>query len=303
MTWTMRIIHHISINTTSEIRRELAALGVVVGQGLVSFDLDECHESWPRVRSWIRRRKAVDVVHTKFSSEEIAAAQWLELIPAWHHGYPQPDEEHFGYLRATYDLTDYCTSCGIGAKQRAPFLIRTEPKWGRRGVLQLNWVFDEFFVTPDVWEGVFKPYGIDRRAVLSSRGAELSTVVQLVPKAPEVAVETDDLTGQRCATCGRIKYLPVTRGPFPALVSEPSAKMTKTKQYFGSGASAHRRVIISQDVARALAEMKIRGASMRPVATPHQNIQSAGLTSKPRSGERLSPPCAGTARPGRRPSR
>jgi len=36
----MRTIHHISVNTTPEIRRELAALGVVVGNGLVSFDVD-----------------------------------------------------------------------------------------------------------------------------------------------------------------------------------------------------------------------------------------------------------------------
>lgn len=35
------------------------------------------------------------------------------ISPSWncHHGYPQPDEEHFGYLQATYDPTNYCKHC------------------------------------------------------------------------------------------------------------------------------------------------------------------------------------------------
>ena len=104
--------------------------------------------------------------------------------------------------------------------------MKAEPKWGRRGVLQLNWVFDEYFATPEVWASFFEPHGIECRPVMNTRGA----------------------------------------APFPALRSEPSATMVKTKEYFGSGASAHKRVLISQAVARALIDHKVRGVSLRPVA-------------------------------------
>jgi hypothetical protein len=118
-------------------------------------DIDEASDAWPAVRDWLTRHRAVDFVTTKFSSSEIAEAAWLELQPEWHHGYPQPNEGEFGYRRATYDSSDWCDECWMGLKQNAPFQMKGEPKWGRRGILQLNWVFDEYFVTPEVWSSVF----------------------------------------------------------------------------------------------------------------------------------------------------
>jgi hypothetical protein len=264
----MQIIHRISIASSPEIRSELAAMGVVVGaSGLVTFEVDESHEAWPELQSWIVRRNAVDIVSTKFSKPELANARWLSLEPSWHHGYPQPDEDRFGYREATCDVAEFCTQCGIGLKQKAPFRMRAEPKWGRNGILQLHWVFDEFFVTPEVWSSVFHPNGVGCQPVLDLKGSELKTVVQLVIQ-DEVGVVVEGLATERCARCGRLKSLPVTRGAFPPLANEPSVRMAKTQEYFGSGASAHRGVLISQEVARALAAEKLRGASVRPVA-PH----------------------------------
>lgn len=246
---------------------------IFVGKGdsvvsrLVTFELDESHEAWPNVRDWIVRRRALDIISTKFSTAEIAEAKWLNLEANWHHGYPQPNEGEFGYREATYDLTHYCEKCGIGMKQKAPFQMKGEPRWGKRSILQLNWVFDEYFVAPDIWVSVFKPHGIECRPVTDTKDTELKTVVQLVAHE-EVGIATDGLLTDEaaCSVCGRRKYLPVTRGPFPALMSEPSAAMVKTKEYFGSGASAHRGVLISQTIARALIAEGVRGASFRPVA-------------------------------------
>jgi hypothetical protein len=263
---TMQVLHRISISATPEIRAELAHMAIVVGaNGLVTFEVDESHESWPKVQRWISMRRAVDIVSTKFSKQEIAAAQWLELMPSWHHGYPQPKEDVFGYLDATYDLSGYCQKCGTGARQKAAFQMKAEPKWGTNGILQLNWIFDEFFVTPEVWSKVFEPYGIGRRHVLSIRESELKTVVQLVVNK-EVDIVTDGLQKETCGRCGRNKYAPITRGPFPRLASKPVGPMVKTRQYFGSGASANKRVLISQEIARALTRENVRGASLRPIA-------------------------------------
>ena len=74
---------------------------------------------------------------------------------AGQFGYPQP-EDGFGYREATYDLSNYCPTCGMGAVQRAPFRMRSEPKQSRSQFLQLNWVFDEIFVRDVVIEVLAK---------------------------------------------------------------------------------------------------------------------------------------------------
>ena len=262
----MRILHRVSVSSSREASAELAALGIEVRPtGFVSFEVDETHPRWPELRAWIARRGAPDVVTTTFSSDEVAAAPWLELVPDWHHGYPQPDEDSFGYLTATYDLRAYCETCGVGLRRIAPFQMKGEPKWGRRGILQLNWVFDEFFVIPRIWSAVFEPLGVGCRRVITPRGDQLETVVHLAVEN-EVEIATDGLEAEACGSCSRTRYLPVTRGPFPALASEPAGAMVKTRQWFGSGASAHRRVLAAQPIRRALDAEKVRGASFRPVA-------------------------------------
>jgi hypothetical protein len=227
--------------------------------------------------------EAGDFISTKFSKKELAEAQWLELVPDWHHGYPQPNEEAFGYREATYELTGFCERCGIGMKQRAPFQLKAEPKWGRNGILQLNWVFDEYFVTPQAWRTLFKPRGIACRPVLNTKGVELETVVQLRIEE-EVGIVTEGLAREQCPSCGRMRYLPVTRGPFPASTSEPTRVMVKTREYFGSGAAAHQRVLVSRELAHALVVARVRGASLRPVgaaAGPSDVTRSAAEESTP----------------------
>ena len=261
----MQIIHRISLASSGEIREELARLGVVVADhGFVSFEIDEADETWPGLRDWIPRRRAVDIARTKFSKKELGEARWLELVPSWHWGYPQPDEGEFGYRRATYDLAEWCPECGLGLRQKAPFQMKGEPKWGKKGILQLNWVFDEYFATPEVWSSAFEPHGVGRRSVLKNDGSELKTVVQLVIEE-EVGVVTSSLVAERCGKCSRTRYLPATRGRFPALIREPTRAIARTSEYFGSGAQASRRVMVSQDLARTLDAKGIRGASFRPV--------------------------------------
>lgn len=194
----MRIVHRISIAATPEVRAELAMLGVVVGtSGMVTFEVDESHEKWPDLKEWTLKRRAVDITRTHFSKKEVDEARWLVWVPDWHHGYPQPDDGASGYLDATYELADACAQCGIGLKQKAPFRMKAEPRWGRKGVLQLNWVFDEFFVRPDVWETIFKPRGVACRPVIDAKGAELKTVVQLVAEE-EVGVAVEGLSAETC---------------------------------------------------------------------------------------------------------
>lgn len=265
----MKIQHRVSLNSTPRVGAALAELGIVtsseneLASRMITFIVDEDQPNWPRIAQLIDRTGALDVVTTKFTRKEIDQAAHVQLEPTWHHGYPQPERD-FGYLSTTYDLSDYCAACGIGARQKSSFQMKGEPKWGRKSILQLNWVFDEFFVTPELWHAVFEPVGVECLPVLGKNGGELNTVVQLVV-TDEVEVEVSGLPAENCSTCGRVKYPPMSRGFFPAVMGEPTS-LARTSQYFGSGASAFRPVLARQEIARALSEGKVQGVSVRPVA-------------------------------------
>lgn len=272
----MVVVHRITLRATETQRQKLQMLGLKLPAGIalpgggdpyLAFDVEEDHPNWATLQRLFREWDTGDLVSTRFSKNEIKAATWLALVPDWHHGYPQPDEVTFGYRHATYDLSGWCDACGIGLKQNAPFQMKGEPKWGRRGILQLNWVFGEYFVRPEVWSSIFKPRGIACRAVTNKKGVELTTVVQLVVEE-EVGIVTDGLSPERCAKCGREKYLPFTRGFFPAPTTKPMGAIVKTRERFGSGAAANQCVLVSQELARALADAEVQGASFHPVAEP-----------------------------------
>lgn len=270
----MKIVHRISFRASDKQLQELKFLGVNVPPGallpgdsdpFVGFDVDEDHPNWGILSGLFEKWGVSDAVGTKFSKQEIRSARHSVLLPEWHHGYPQPDDLNFGYLQATYDLTNYCAECGTGLVQSAPFQMRGEPKWGRRGIMQLNWVFDEYFVTPEVWGGIFSPFGVEARPVNDVKGNTLKTVVQLV--IPEVVgIRDDGLAKEACPRCNRMKYSPEVRGFFPPLAEEPASAISKTIEYFGSGGSAHKAVVVSHALAMSMMDANLKGVSFRPVA-------------------------------------
>jgi len=256
----MQVIHRVTISTTPQIRKELAALGLAVGEGFVTFEVDESNPAWSEISTWISRSGAVHVVSTKFTTTEMNAASWFALAPTWHCGYPQPEDE---YLEVTYDLSAYCPSCGIGAVQRAPFRMKGEPRWGRNEILQLNWVFGEYFAKPALSTRVFQRIGVPSRGVLDADGANTLSSVQLVV-ANEVDVETAGLPFETCSRCHRPKFHPHARGFFPGVAGEDGERVARTKQWFGSGASAYQVVLATRVVVREL--KGVRGVTFKPSA-------------------------------------
>lgn len=259
----MKIKHHIGIDLSPETRRELVRLGFVLPLGIVGFEVDEGDERWPKVQQISRRVGAIDLVYTEWTRDEVATAAWLQLGAPGQFGYPLPEDD---YLEATYDLSDHCDLCGQGARQRAAFRMRGEPRWGRRGILQLNWVLGEFFVKPEIWKAIFDPIGVRARSVVDDRsGTELTTVVQLDPDTgPALSLlgsQYDD-----CRRCGRRKYHPHTRGCFPAFTSDPGSRsVVRSAEFFGHGASADRAILISQSVRAELDRLEVRGAKYCPM--------------------------------------
>lgn len=268
----MKYIHRISFRATHEQIAELHKLGMKLEpegevfdepEPMILFRLAEDHPHWPLIQAlMLEWGKKGDRVYTEFTQRELDSARWLEMS-AWQNGYPQPaDDEKFRDV--TYDLTACCNDCKLGKIQNAPFRIKGEPKWGRRGIMTLLWIHEEFFVPPAAWETIFKPFGITCRPVANRHGKLLDTVVQLVIEE-EVDMVTDGLDSTACATCGRRKYHGTGRGRFPPLIQEPKGALARTRQSFGSGWECIRATIISQELHRAIISHKLRGAEFVPV--------------------------------------
>lgn len=183
----------------------------------------------------------------------------------WQQGYPQPESVP-GFLAATYDLSAYCP-CGIGAIQKAPFRIARPPRWGRRSIMQLFWVHDEFFVTPALWSEVFRPFGIGKRPViLHQSGIELDSIVQLAIEA-DADANLNGVQSRACSfgQCSGRKYLPIESCGFPEPVETP-APLFRSRQFFGDG--AYRIVWVTMPLYARLMKAQARGARFDFCKTP-----------------------------------
>jgi hypothetical protein len=269
----MRIVHRVTVPSDRAKLDQLALLGVACSESasplvsVMSFDIDEAHSAWPQVRDLIRLWKAFDWPIAHFTKEERDNARHLAFGVTGHQGYPQPESD-FGYLSATYDLSQYCDECGSGAKQVRPFRLRGEPRWGKKHFFQLNWVFDELFTRPGVWEDVLRPLGIEANPVVSHRdSAPLSTVVQI--KVTDIATSALTLQGRStcsmCSRCGRGKWSPPSAGFFPSFEGDITSRICRTQETFGSGHNAHRHIIIDGAFYHAIRSNRLLGAEVEPM--------------------------------------
>jgi len=213
---------------------------------------------------------------------------WYHLLATGHFGYPQPED---AYASMVYDPSTYCDRCGIGGVQCNPFRFRSEPRARHSQFLQLNWVFDEFFVRPEVTIG-FKEAGITGvsfgRAIHHRTGQTLESIQQLtvlsvLPPVLEraglqmVTCKPDNEEGGPWHAggqpryppdypyCGRAKYHwpRVLRFCRESFVRVPD--VVKSFEWFGSGGSAARAILVSERVVDTIAKHRWRGVKCRLV--------------------------------------
>jgi hypothetical protein len=262
----LKIIHHISFHQKEVpafqrcgVEPELLEGGDLVH--LATADIAEDDPRWNEASQLVKKLKALDVPFTKFSDDELRSARHLAVLPNWHHGYPQPEGD-FDYLSATYDLSSYCRTCRIGAKQIRPFRMKKEPTWGKHSILQLNWVFDEYFVRPETWHSIFEQFGIGFRPVLHHKtGNQLQSIVQL-DITQTTDLKTENLALTQCSVCKRQKYPPTVTGFFPA-PSSTYLVLAKSRQYFGSGASAFQQIMVGHELYVKIKKAGMKGADFQ----------------------------------------
>jgi hypothetical protein len=268
----LQIFHHLGIKISQEEKRELVRLGIKLKVEqpmrsgiMVGFEISEDDPRWKKISWLVADPTVTDLVYTKFSQLELREAQILEMMATSHTGYPQP-LENFGFLSATYDLSNYCHTCGIGAHQVRPFRIKSVPSLKRR-IMQLNWVYDEFFVAHEVWQTVFRPFDIDSwPVILHGTGEEIDSLVQ-IRIHHQATVEPEGASNCSCSVCGRSKAVRSLRGFAPAPMSSP-ASIFKSKEYYGSGSLAVNLVYVCSSLYSEIKKSNLRGVQFYPCQVP-----------------------------------
>ena len=257
----------------------------------VYFEISASHPLWPQIRELATRHDAFCpvAVRVQYTKADIAGAAWLSIVATRHRGYPQPEDD---YQYQVYDPQGYCDRCGIHPTQKAPFRFKSEPT-GRDDFLQLNWAFDEFFVRPEVRE-LFDDAAVTGigygPCIHHSSGRPLESLFQLlIRNVLPPGLVTTDLNTVTCQPdneegpdrshggrlrypadypyCGRVKYQwpQLGQNTYATETFMDAADIVKSHEWFGSGGSASREVLVSQKVCSLIIDHKLRGLSFVPV--------------------------------------
>lgn len=202
------------------------------------YDLFLYKELKPFFNKW---EIGLDFLGEDFTKKEILSADYC-IIKSWNtFGYPMPDDD-FGYLYNTYETRDMCSKCGIGKVQKDDFRVKKVPKYPIWGI---GWVFDEFFVRTELYEKIFKPLGIECRSLRKYKDNSIfESYVQLVIPVIDEPLDLSLYDPQVCPKCGVTKYDPKIRGFYP-LQETPLPYIYKSKEFFGDGFSANRKIFVS----------------------------------------------------------
>lgn len=222
-------------------------------------------------------------VSTLYEKKDIENANWFIINPKPFQ-YPQP-ENNFNYLKATFELNNYCSVCGIGKIQNAPFRLKSVPKSSSNQFLGLHWVFDAIFVKPEVAQLFIQENikGISfTHPVLHKSNIEADTILQLHIKTTlekgfdpynsktitcKIKNEENCNHDENLNYCNRIKYHhPMIGGYlFDMHIFDPGFEIVQSHEYFGSGASASKLLIVSKRIKNLIENLKLKGLSFTPI--------------------------------------
>jgi hypothetical protein len=250
----MKIMYHIAQDWTDDKINIMNQYGHNPKKGYTAFQLEE--KDYFDLKKALNEWGVSGIRYPLFTKKELKESLLSAKNGSHEHGYPMPDLDG-SYLGLTYDLSDYCESCGIGKKQKDAFRLKDVPKKGKKRLFGIGWIFDECFVEKDLYREVFEPLGIKSREVLKyKKDIPFEDTVQLVLEETEEALNLGDNPIESCDKCGRWKYQPMPQGFYPKY-KNIIAPMFKSKDWFGTGAEARKRIFVTQELRDRLIEMKI----------------------------------------------
>jgi len=226
--------------------------GISVSNGFECFNIEE-NEQYFELKPLFDKWEVFDVQFVEFSKKEILDANYCIVSGCNSGGYPMPDND-FGYIDLTYDSKRYCNTCGFDKVQKDAFRLKAVPK---HKIFLLDWIYDELFVDRNVYSDIFQPLGIASREVKLYKGDKIiDSVVQLELMESEEALDLSGFKSQACPTCRKVKYEAQARGFFP-IHPNPRLPIYKSKEYFGDGAAANRKIFISAELRDKLLKEKL----------------------------------------------
>jgi hypothetical protein len=271
----MERVHRIFSNNDQIFKAALDRAGIahkceesIVGK-LVLLLISESDLHWPQVEKLLTAHDVFHAVEKRFTVAEVAAASWCTLGVTSHFGYPQPEGD-FGYRRTTYEPVG-CMQCGIGFIQAGPFRFRSTPTQRRSQMIQLNWVFDEFFVSAQARAHLEAAIitGIQFCSpVIHKSGQSVSGWFQMqVLNTLEPIIAVDSFVTETCPVCHNRKFHYPQTQALELLRKLPdfSADVIKTAEWFGSGGEAHKLVLVSRRFTQLVLERHWRGVSLEPI--------------------------------------
>jgi len=247
----------------------------------IEFYLYEDNPDFGLIRQEISKFLEPQVIGTEYEKADIKNAEWF-IASTGQYQYPQPEDE---YLGKTFDLVNYCSLCGIGQVQNAPFRLKTEPKQHNNQFWGLHWEYFAVFVRQETKSILEKEKikGIRfSKPVLNKENVEIDGFYQLhidtILNKGFDSYNTKTITcklnnEENCNTdinlkcCGRIKFHhPMIGGYlFDKTIFNPDFDIVQSNEYFGSGASANRIQIVSKRFKELVEKNKLKGLSFKPI--------------------------------------
>lgn len=250
------------------------------------------YEDEEHIEELIQKLSSFDFLHqigTVYEKIDIKNAEWFWATTG-EYQYPQPEDE-FGYLNASFNLINYCATCGIGKIQNNPFRLRSDPKQPKNQFWGLHWEHDSIFVRP-IAKRLIESENIEgvefKNAILDKKDLQIEDFDQLIIKneLPNGLI-TKNVKTVTCKFmneedkelseswrnskdsnfCGRIKYnFPVRGGlTFDKSIFQGMPEIVKSKEWFGSGASAFKLVLVSKRMKKLIESKKLKGLKFTPI--------------------------------------
>ena len=196
-----------------------------------------------------------DFVYFDYSKEDVFSADYCVIRPFGGGGYPQPERTR-EWISNTFDMSEFCCYCGTPLVQVADFKVNRiskRPMWSFTA-----WIYDVYFATEDFYKEVFEPLGIGYRTVHRAAKRLYEGIVQIdIPVIDEELDLSMHTEKEVCPECGKVKYGAMVHYPFFPQPEHPLPHIFRTKEYFGYGAEAFHRTIISTELAKELIKKKV----------------------------------------------
>ncbi|MBQ3812041.1 MAG: hypothetical protein II841_00575 [Bacteroidales bacterium] len=254
----MKKIHVINENWNSKDIAILKRLGVQVREGRSSISSARIEEDDVYYEVKKRYEKKYDgfleFLYYEYTQEEVLSAPYCLLNGTLHSaGYPRPLNS---YESKTFDMSKACPSCHMGREQDRPFRVS---KLAKSGFWQYHaWEPSVYFVSDEVYESVFAPYGIRKIPVMSTSGKMIEGHSQLAFPVSTEPLDLYPFKYEICPNCGRKRYIngEYQRHPFFPIHRNPIPGAFAVQEVFGSGWVVDQPILLSAEVIGKLISLK-----------------------------------------------